>query len=114
MFSWSKQKFTILAVVSSLAGAQFASAEIQMADQCVDPENIIPVVFDDGSLSGRYAIPDSRGQGDFSSAWIVSEKELDAIPVCGEVESEDVKYTPATYEDIPEPADTTDQSQLLF
>ncbi len=117
MFSWSKQKFTVLALVSGFAGVQFASADVQIADQCVNPADIIPVVFDDGSLSGRYAIPDSRGQGEFSSAWIVSEKELDAIPVCGEVGREEVTFTPTSFDDtseISDPTDTSEQAPLLF
>ncbi len=70
--------------LTSFAHADMPTAYSNAADiqECINPANAIPMITDNGTVTGKYAIPTVSANGDINSATIVTHEELLQLSDC--------------------------------
>lgn len=73
--------FFIGATFTSIAHAEMSNNNT-IAQECLNPADAIPMITDNGTVTGKYAIPTISADGDINSATIVTHEELLQLSAC--------------------------------
>ncbi|MFC7292689.1 hypothetical protein [Hirschia litorea] len=70
--------------LTSIAHADMPTAYSNANDiqECINPANAIPMITDNGTVTGKYAIPTISANGEINSATIVTHEELLQLSDC--------------------------------